>query len=230
MFGKVLIANRGAIACRIQRTLRKMGVASVAVFSDADAHAPHVRDADQSVRLGPAPPAESYLRADRIIEIARETGAEAIHPGYGFLSENADFAERVEQAGLVFLGPSPQQMRDFGLKHTARTLAEKSGLPLLPGTDLVASAEEALARAARIGYPVMLKSTGGGGGIGMRRCASADELGSAYEAVARLARSNFKNAGLFLEKLVSPARHVEVQIFGDGAGKILALGDRDCSV
>jgi urea carboxylase len=230
MFRKVLIANRGAIACRIQRTLRKMGVGSVAVFSDADAHAPHVRDADQAVRLGPAPPAESYLRGDRIIEIARETGAEAIHPGYGFLSENADFAERIEQAGLVFLGPAPAQMRDFGLKHTARALAEKSGLPLLPGTDLVASAEEALAHAVRIGYPVMLKSTGGGGGIGMRRCASADELGSAFEAVARLARSNFKNAGLFLEKLVSPARHVEVQIFGDGAGKILALGDRDCSV
>src|SRR4051812_9535666 len=171
MFRKVLIANRGAIACRIQRTLRKRGVASVAVFSDADAHAPHVRDAEEAVRLGPAPPAESYLRGDRIIEIARETGAEAIHPGYGFLSENADFAEKVEQAGLVFLGPAPQQMRDFGLKHTARALAEKSGLPLLPGTDLVASAEEALERAARIGYPVMLKSTGGGGGIGMRRCA-----------------------------------------------------------
>ncbi|HXU83967.1 MAG TPA: urea carboxylase [Polyangia bacterium] len=230
MFHKVLIANRGAIACRIQRTLRKMGVASVAVFSDADAHAPHVRDADQAVRLGPAPPAESYLRGERIIEIARQTGAEAIHPGYGFLSENADFAEQIERAGLAFLGPTPKQMRDFGLKHTARALAAQSGLPLLPGTGLVASAGEALVEAARIGYPVMLKSTGGGGGIGMRRCASADELGAAYEAVARLARSNFKDAGLFLEKLVSPARHVEVQIFGDGAGKIVALGDRDCSL
>ena len=137
MFKKILIANRGAIACRIQRTLKSMGIASVAVYSEIDAHAPHVRDADEAYLLGPAPAAESYLRQDRLLEIARASGAEAIHPGYGFLSENAGFAAACEAAGIVFIGPTPQQMRDFGLKHTARDLAQHAGLPLLPGTDLL---------------------------------------------------------------------------------------------
>jgi urea carboxylase len=230
MFERVLIANRGAIACRILRTLRRMGISPVAVYSEADAHSPHVSGADESVLLGPPPAAQSYLDVDKILDAARRTGAQAIHPGYGFVSENAGFAERCEAAGIIFIGPTPAQMRDFGLKHVARELAQKSDLPLLPGTGLLADLDEALAEAGRIGYPVMLKSTAGGGGIGMRRCANESELAQAFDATDRLARANFKQAGLYLEKLVAVARHVEVQIFGDGAGKVLALGERDCSV
>jgi len=229
-FRKVLIANRGAIATRILRTLRRLNISPVAVYSDADRHAPHVLQADAAVRLGPAPAGESYLRGDAILDAARASGVEAIHPGYGFLSENADFAERCEAAGIAFIGPTPRQMRDFGLKHTARAIAESSGVPLLPGTGLLANVEEAQRAARRIGFPVMLKSTAGGGGIGMRRCGSPAELAEAYDTVARLARTNFKDAGLYLEKLVERARHVEVQIFGDGAGTVVALGERDCSL
>ncbi len=230
MFQKILIANRGAIACRILRTVKAMGLRSVAVYSEIDANAPHVRDADEAYLLGPAPAAESYLRQDRILEIARQSGAEAIHPGYGFLSENADFAEACEQAGIAFIGPTPAQMRDFGLKHTARELAQRNGLPLLPGTDLLRDLPAALAAAEHIGYPVMLKSTAGGGGIGMRRCDTARDLEESFAAVQRLAAGNFRNAGVFLEKFVARARHIEVQIFGDGRGQVVALGERDCSV
>ncbi|MFP8834263.1 5-oxoprolinase/urea amidolyase family protein [Hydrogenophaga sp. XSHU_21] len=230
MFKKVLIANRGAIACRLIRTLRRMGVHSVAVYSEADAQARHVREADEAWLLGPAPAAESYLRADRILEIARESGAEAIHPGYGFLSENPAFAEACEAAGVVFIGPTASQMRAFGLKHTARELAERCSVPLLPGSGLLTDLAAALAEAARIGYPVMLKSTAGGGGIGMRLVRADAELEEAYASVARLAAANFKDAGLFLEKYVEQARHIEVQVFGDGAGTVIALGERDCSV
>ena len=168
MFKKVLIANRGAIACRIQRTLQKLGIDSVAVYSEADASARHVLEADEAYLLGPAPAAESYLRADRILQIARDCGAEAIHPGYGFLSENPDFADACAATGIAFIGPSGDQMRAFGLKHTARELAEKNGVPLLPGSGLLSGAKHAAKEAKRIGYPVMLKSTAGGGGIGMR--------------------------------------------------------------
>jgi urea carboxylase len=230
MFDKVLIANRGAIACRIIRTLKRLGVKSVAVYSEADRHAAHVMQADEAVCLGPAPAAESYLRADKVIEAAKATGAAAIHPGYGFLSENPDFAEACEAAGLVFIGPSATQMRAFGLKHTARALAESSGVPLLPGSGLLADSGHAAAEARRIGYPVMLKSTAGGGGIGMRLIWSEDELAEAYASVDRLARANFKDAGIYLEKYVQQARHIEVQIFGDGFGNVVALGERDCSV
>ncbi len=230
MFHKVLIANRGAIACRILRTLRRLGVTGVAVYSEPDRHARHVLDADEAYPLGGISAAESYLRADRIIAIAKECGAEAIHPGYGFLSENAHFAEAVAAAGLVFLGPEPEQMRAFGLKHRARELASQAGVPLLPGTGLLRDADEAIAAAERIGYPVMLKSTAGGGGIGMRLCANAEELRENYALVERLSLANFKDAGLYLEKYVTKARHVEVQIFGDGAGRVIALGERDCSV
>ena len=230
MFQKILIANRGAIACRILRTVKAMGLRSVAVYSEIDANAPHVRDADEAWLLGPAPAAESYLRQERILEIAKLSGAEAIHPGYGFLSENAEFAAACEQAGIAFIGPTPAQMRDFGLKHTARELALRSGLPLLPGTDLLQDLPAALAAAEKIGYPVMLKSTAGGGGIGMRRCDTARDLEECFTAVQRLAAGNFRNAGVFLEKFVARARHIEVQIFGDGRGKVIALGERDCSV
>jgi urea carboxylase len=230
MFKKVLIANRGAIACRIIRTLRQMEVKSVAVYSEADRHSLHVRLADEAVEIGPAPAAQSYLRADKILGAAKATGAQAIHPGYGFLSENPGFAEDCAAAGIAFIGPTPEQMRAFGLKHTARDLAEHNKVPLLPGSGLLADAGHAQAEAARIGYPVMLKSTAGGGGIGMRLIWSADELVEAFRSVERLARANFKEAGIFLEKYVEHARHIEVQIFGDGKGRVVALGERDCSV
>jgi urea carboxylase len=230
MFKKVLIANRGAIACRIQRTLKKLGVASVAVYSEADASARHVLEAGEAFLLGPAPAAESYLRADKILEIAKACGAEAIHPGYGFLSENPDFADACAAAGIAFIGPTGAQMRAFGLKHTARELAEQNGVPLLPGSGLLADSGHAAAEAKRIGYPVMLKSTAGGGGIGMRLIWSESELAESYAAVDRLARANFKEAGIYLEKYVEQARHIEVQIFGDGKGGVIALGERDCSV
>ncbi|MGH8763287.1 MAG: biotin carboxylase N-terminal domain-containing protein, partial [Nitrosospira sp.] len=230
MFEKVLIANRGAIACRVIRTLRRMGVKSVAVYTDADALSRHVLEADEAYCIGSGVAAESYLRADKILEVAGRAGAKAIHPGYGFLSEKADFAEQCAAHGICFIGPTPQQMRAFGLKHTARALALQNQMPLLPGTDLLENMEEALHQAAYIGYPVMLKSTAGGGGIGMRLCWNKDELSGAYESVKYLAQNNFKDAGLFLEKYVENARHIEVQIFGDGKGQVVALGERDCSM
>ncbi|CEN56739.1 urea carboxylase [Candidatus Methylopumilus turicensis] len=230
MFTKVLIANRGEIACRVIRTLKKMGIQSVAIYSEADANARHVLDADEAYCVGPAPAADSYLNADKILEIAQKTGAQGIHPGYGFLSENASFAERCEALGIAFIGPSPQQMRDFGLKHTARALAEQNGVPLLPGTGLLSGVDEAKVQAENIGYPVMLKSTAGGGGIGMQLIWGADELESAFASVQRLSSANFKDTGIYLEKYVQAARHIEVQIFGNGLGDVIALGERDCSV
>lgn len=229
-FDTLLVANRGEIARRIIRSARERGLRTVAVFSDADRAAPHVREADEAVRLGPAPAAESYLRVDAILAAARATGAGAIHPGYGFLAENADAARAVEAAGLAWVGPTPEQLEAFGLKHRARALAEAAGVPLLPGTGVLASLDEAEAAASEIGYPVMLKATGGGGGIGMRVCADAAELRAAYDAVVRQAEASFGTPGVFLEKFVRPARHVEVQLFGDGAGRVAVLGDRDCSL
>src|SRR6218665_3657042 len=228
-FDKVLIANRGAIACRIIRSRRSRGLGSGAVYSEADADSAHVAQADQALCIGPAAAAHSYLDADRILAAARESGAGAIHPGYGFLSESPDFAEACEAAGPVFIGPTPAQMRAFGFKHQGRALAQAHGVPLLPGTGLLADLAEAVAQARRIGYPVMLKSSAGGGGIGMRLVRDAGELAAAFEAVAHLARAHFNDAGLFLEKFVEPARHIEVQLFGDGQGRVVALGERDCS-
>jgi urea carboxylase len=230
MFNKVLIANRGEIACRVIRTLKKMGIQSVAIYSEADRGARHVLDADEAVCVGPAPAAESYLNVSKILELAKQTGAQAIHPGYGFLSENAAFAQSCEAAGIAFIGPTPQQMLDFGLKHTARELAQKNQVPLLPGSGLLQDAEHAKTEAARIGYPVMLKSTAGGGGIGMQLIWAESELVSAFASVQRLSKANFKESGIYLEKYVEAARHIEVQIFGNGLGKVIALGERDCSV
>src|ERR1700683_3351993 len=238
MFRKVLIANRGAIACRIARTLRRMGIASVAVYSEADRHSLHVEQADDAVATGPPAAAQSYLSTAALLEAARSTGAEAIHPGYGFLSENADFAEECARNGIVFIGPTPQQIRAFGLKHTTRRIAAENGVPLLPGTDLLQTVVEALSAARDIGYPVMLKSTAGGGGIGMRLCNSAEELHDSFAAVQRMSQASFGSGGLYLEKFVAEARHIEVQIFGDGGsygsgygrGSVIALGERDCSV
>ncbi|WP_312088405.1 urea carboxylase [Acinetobacter variabilis] len=230
MFNKVLIANRGAIACRVIRTLKKLGIQSVAVYSEADRDSLHVTLADEAVLIGNAPASQSYLNVDKILEVAKQTGAQAIHPGYGFLSENAEFCDLCESQGIAFIGPNSAQMRAFGLKHTARELAIQANVPLLPGSQLLADEAEALTEAARIGYPVMLKSTAGGGGIGMRLVWNEAELKDAYATVSYLAQANFKDAGLYLEKFVQNARHIEVQIFGDGQGKVIALGERDCSV
>ncbi|MGW1327321.1 5-oxoprolinase/urea amidolyase family protein [Streptomyces antibioticus] len=229
-FDTLLVANRGEIAVRIIRTARELGLRTVAVYSDPDRSAPHVRLADEAVRLGPAPAKESYLDADLVLRAAKDTGAGAIHPGYGFLSEDAVFARRCADAGIVFVGPTPEQLELFGAKHTARAAAEAAGVPLAPGTGLLPSLAVALAEAEAIGYPVMLKATGGGGGIGMSACRSAAELTDAWERVQRVAAASFATAGVFLERLVEHARHVEVQVFGDGAGRVVTFGDRDCSL
>ncbi|MFK4073493.1 urea carboxylase [Ectopseudomonas khazarica] len=230
MFEKLLIANRGAIACRILRTLRELQVGGVAVYSEADAASLHIQQANEAFSLGEGPATQTYLVVDRILAIARASGATAIHPGYGFLSENAAFAEACEAAGIAFVGPTPEQLRVFGLKHTARALARRHGVPMLEGTELLESVAAALAAGEQVGYPVMLKSTAGGGGIGMRVCRSAEELSDAFDAVKRLGQNNFSDSGVFIEKYIQRARHLEVQVFGDGQGEVIALGVRDCSV
>ena len=230
MFDTLLIANRGAIACRILRTLKDLDVRGVAVYSEADAASLHIQQADQAISLGEGAATGTYLDVGKILDAAKQSGAQAIHPGYGFLSENAAFAEACEAAGIAFVGPTPEQLRVFGLKHTARALAKQYGVPLLEGTELLDSLDSALCAAEQVGYPVMLKSTAGGGGIGMRVCRSACELSEAFETVKRLGQNNFSDAGVFIEKYIERARHLEVQVFGDGHGEVLALGVRDCSV
>ena len=227
---KVLIANRGAIACRIIRTLRRLNIASVAVFSEADASSLHVAQADEAVCIGPAPAAKSYLDATALIAAAKDYGAQAIHPGYGFLSENAQFASRCEASDLIFIGPTAQNMRSFGLKHSAREIALEQSVPLVPGSSLLTDLDSACETARRIGFPLMLKATGGGGGIGMRACTNMAELEAAFPAVSSLAASNFADSGVYLERFLPEARHVEVQVFGDGTGRVVALGERDCSL
>ncbi|HWF15332.1 MAG TPA: urea carboxylase [Acidimicrobiales bacterium] len=228
--GPLLVANRGEIAVRIMATAKRLGLETVAVFSDADRDALHVRNADRAVRLGPAAARESYLRGDAVIEAALATGAWGVHPGYGFLSEHADFARAVEAAGLVFVGPTPAQIELFGVKHEARAAAAAAAVPLVPGSGLLSGVDHACEEAARIGYPVMLKATGGGGGIGITPCERPDELREAFARVARLAGSNFGDDGVFLERRVRRARHVEVQVIGDGSGDVVVLGDRDCTL
>jgi len=230
MFNKLLIANRGAIACRVLRTLRNLGVQGVTVYSEADVASLHVQQADHAISLGDGPASQTYLAVDKILAAARDSGVQAIHPGYGFLSENAAFAEACEAAGIAFVGPTPAQLRVFGLKHTARALAREQGVPLLEGTELLEDLDSALAAGAQVGYPVMLKSTAGGGGIGMRVCCSSEELTDAFDTVRRLGQNNFSDAGVFIEKYIERARHLEVQVFGDGHGEVIALGVRDCSV
>jgi acetyl/propionyl-CoA carboxylase alpha subunit/allophanate hydrolase subunit 2 len=303
-FDTVLIANRGEIARRVIRTARALGLRTVAVYSEADISAPHVREADEAVLIGPARPADSYLNAPGILSAAKSSGAGAIHPGYGFLSESAAFARQAEEAGITFIGPTPRQLEAFGAKHTARALARAAGVPMTAGTELLSSAAEAVAAARDIGLPVMVKATGGGGGIGMQACFTEAEVAEAFERVSRLAERHFagrlegdrpggledpggvgdaaspreqgdrpalprtdrseggtterreggaarpeggrhgglgdpggagdavspRKHGVFLERLVRPARHVEVQVFGDGAGRVAILGDRDCSL
>ncbi|WP_058909993.1 urea carboxylase [Entomohabitans teleogrylli] len=230
MFRKVLIANRGEIACRAIRTLKKRGIASVAVFSDPDRNAQHVLDADEAIALGGDKPADSYLDIDKIIAAARRSGAQAIFPGYGFLSERAEFAEACEAAGIVFIGPTAQQIREFGLKHRARELASAAGVPMTPGSGLLQTVQQACEAAREIGYPVMLKTTAGGGGIGLTRCADETQLLETWHSVRRLGQQFFSDDGVFLERCIDSARHLEVQIFGDGCGTVVALGERDCSL
>lgn len=227
---RVLVANRGEIAVRIIRTLTRMGIESVAVYSDADRYAPHASAATHAARLGPAPAAESYLAGERLLEAAARFGADAVHPGYGFVSEDPAFARACTAAGLAWIGPTPEQIEQFGRKDSARALARKAGVPLLDGTDVLGDVNEALAAAAEVGYPVMLKSRAGGGDIGMQRCDTEPELAVAFARVTRLAAQHFGDPACFLEQCVAPARHVEVQIFGDGAGTVVALGERDCSL
>ncbi|MBT8047453.1 MAG: acetyl/propionyl/methylcrotonyl-CoA carboxylase subunit alpha [Xanthomonadales bacterium] len=231
MFSKILVANRGEIACRIIRTARRMGVATVAVYSDADREALHVAMADEAVHIGPAPPRESYLRGDRIIEACRETGAEAVHPGYGFLSENADFARQCGQAGVEFIGPGVAAIEAMGSKSAAKSIMEKAGVPLVPGYHEADQSEERLAAAAvDIGFPVLLKAVAGGGGKGMRLVSTADEFAGALAAARREASSSFGDDDMLVEKYLSRPRHVEVQVFCDRHGHAVYLFERDCSV
>ena len=229
-FDTVLIANRGAIATRIIRTLRKMGLRSVAVYSEADEGSLHVSEADEAVCIGPARATDSYLNVPAILEAARTTGAGAIHPGYGFLAENVDFAEACAAAGIVFFGPTPDNIRTFGLKHSARALAAAHDVPLAPGTDLLTDADEAAHAANQIGFPIILKATAGGGGIGMRVCENEADVREGFATVARQGLGSFGDAGVFLERYIRRARHIEVQIFGDGEGRVMALAERDCSL
>ena len=229
MLSRILIANRGAIAVRIIRTLKQMGITAIAVYAEADKHAEHVRLADAAFSLGEGNVRETYLDQDKLFAIVRESGAQAIHPGYGFLSENARFVERCAAEKVIFLGPTTEQMAAFGLKHRARELAEQNNVPLLPGSGLLRDVSQAVAAAQETGYPVMLKSTAGGGGIGMQRCDDEQALREAFERVKRLAGNNFADDGVFLEKFIARARHIEVQVFGDGEGGVIALGERDCS-
>lgn len=228
---KVLIANRGEIAVRIARTLREMDIASVAVYSEADEGAPHVRACDEAVEIGPAAAAESYLRADVILDAARKTGAQAIHPGYGFLSERADFAEACEKAGIIFIGPGPAAIRLMGSKNDARITAEEAGVPVVPGSrGALNSDEDVLAIVEELGVPVMLKAAAGGGGKGMRRIESPEGLSEQVASARREAEAAFGDGSVLVEKLLDPVRHVEVQVIGDHHGNVFAIGERECSM
>jgi acetyl-CoA carboxylase, biotin carboxylase subunit len=231
MFKKILIANRGEIALRVIRACHEMGVRTVAVYSEADVRAPHVREADEAIPIGPPPSSESYLQGDRIIEAAKLTGAEAIHPGYGFLSEREWFARAVREAGIVWVGPPAEAIAAMGSKTSARTLASANGVPVVPGTtEPLASAKEAEKIAKKFGYPVLLKAAAGGGGKGMRVVAAAKEMAGALEAARREAKNAFGDDAVYLEKFVAEPRHVEIQILADSHGTTLSLGERECSV
>jgi len=231
VFRKVLVANRGEIALRVIRACQELGVKTVAVYSEADVRAPHVREADEAVLLGPPPSTESYLRGDKIIEAAKATGADAIHPGYGFLSEREWFARGVRDAGLVWIGPPAEAIAAMGSKTAARTLAVANGVPIVPGTtEPFENAQEAEKLAKKFGYPVLLKAAAGGGGKGMRVVTSPKDLASSLEAARREAKSAFGDDAVYLEKFVERPRHVEIQILADSHGTVLSLGERECSV
>jgi acetyl-CoA carboxylase biotin carboxylase subunit len=231
MFKKLLIANRGEIAVRVARACREMGVSPVAVYSDADRASLHVRVADQAIHIGASPSNESYLVIDKIIAAAKKSGAEAIHPGYGFLSENAEFAEAVERSGLVLVGPPSSAMKLMGSKTSARKIAQAAGAPVVPGTlSPLSSVEEAERVAGEVGYPVMLKAASGGGGKGMRLVRSREEIASAFSLASSEAASSFNDASVYIEKYIESPRHIEIQLIGDRFGSIVYLGERECSL
>ncbi|MDP9431487.1 MAG: ATP-grasp domain-containing protein [Actinomycetota bacterium] len=231
MFESVLVANRGEIARRVIRTVQSMGLRAVAVYSEADEQLPHVKEADEAIPLGPPPPASSYLDGAKVIEAARQAGAQAIHPGYGFLAENADFARSVAAAGLTWIGPAPEAIEQMGDKINARNLMEAAGVPVAPGTpEPLSDVEEAVKAAASIGYPLMVKASAGGGGIGMSIAADEAQLRGAFETARTRAERFFGNPAILLERYLPNARHVEVQILGLPDGRVVALGERDCSV
>ena len=230
MFKKVLVANRGEIAVRILRACEERGVESVAVYSDADRNALHVRYANEAYRIGPPPSSESYLRIDKIIDVAKKSGADAIHPGYGFLAENDDFAQACVDAGITFIGPSPEAMRQMGDKVTARRTVVAAGVPVVPGSAEGLRDEEMHAEAERIGYPVLVKASAGGGGKGMRVVRAAADLESSLGAARREAKSAFGDDTVYLEKLIERPRHIEIQILGDMYGNVIHLGERECSI
>ncbi|MBV8562289.1 MAG: acetyl-CoA carboxylase biotin carboxylase subunit [Actinobacteria bacterium] len=231
MFDKVLVANRGEIAVRIFRTLRELGIGTVAVYSEADRAALHVAYADEAFLIGPPPAAESYLRIDRLVETAQRAGAGAIHPGYGFLAENAEFARAVEDAGLVWIGPPPAAIELMGSKTAARTAMQAAGVPIIPGTtDPVGSVEELLALGEEIGYPLLIKAAAGGGGKGMEEVHSPEQAQRAFETAQRQGQSYFANSDVYVEKLIVDPRHVEVQVLADAHGNVIHLGERDCTI
>jgi propionyl-CoA carboxylase alpha chain len=231
MFKKILIANRGEIACRVIRTAKRMGIKTVAVYSDADARAPHVRMADEAVRLGPPPASESYLKAELIIDACKATGAEAVHPGYGFLSERTTFAEALKKAGIAFIGPPPKAIAAMGDKIESKKLAQKAGVNVVPGyLGDIATTDEAVKIAAEIGYPVMMKASAGGGGKGMRLAWSEKDVREGFEATKREGLNSFGDDRVFIEKFIEQPRHIEIQVLGDQHGNILYLGERECSI
>jgi acetyl-CoA/propionyl-CoA carboxylase, biotin carboxylase, biotin carboxyl carrier protein len=231
MFEKVLVANRGEIAIRVMRALEELGIASIGVYSEADREAPHVHEADEAFLLGPAVPAESYLKIERILEVAEQAGAEAIHPGYGFLAENADFARACEDAGIVFIGPPASAIEAMGSKTRAREIMKEAGVPIVPGaTDPSPDLDAARETAAEIGYPVAAKAAGGGGGKGFRVARSEDELADAFEGASREGEKFFSDDRVYLERYLDDPRHVEVQVLADAHGNVIHLGERDCSI
>jgi len=230
VFKKILIANRGEIAVRVMKTCQRMGIQTVAVYSQGDRTALHPRMADEAIEIGPPPANESYLKVERILEAAKATGAEAVHPGYGFLSENASFAESAEAAGIKWIGPPTGAIQQMGDKLTAREIAKKSNVPIVPGSDVLASAAEAKKMAKEIGYPVLLKASAGGGGKGMRVVESEDEIENAFERASSEAERSFGNPDMYMEKFVPHAKHIEVQVFSDSQGNHVWLGERECSI
>jgi propionyl-CoA carboxylase alpha chain len=231
MLKKILVANRGEIACRIFATAKKMGIATVAVFSDADRDALHVQMADQAVYIGPSPSAESYLVVEKIIQACRDSGADAVHPGYGFLSENAQFRDALDAAGIIFIGPGKKAIESMGDKITSKLIAEKAGVNCIPGyTDVVRDADHAVQISADIGYPVMLKASAGGGGKGMRVATNEAECREGFERATNEAQASFGDARIFIEKYIQQPRHIEIQLMADGHGNVIYLGERECSI
>src|SRR5918999_6198913 len=231
MFSKILIANRGEIACRVIRTAKRMGIKTVAVYSDADARAPHVKLAVESVRLGPPPASESYLKAELIIDACKATGAEAVHPGYGFLSERTSFAEALDKTGIAFIGPPPKAIAAMGDKIESKKLARDAGVNIVPGfLDDIATTAEALKIAKDIGFPVMMKASAGGGGKGMRLAYNEKDIREGFEATKREGLSSFGDDRVFIEKFIENPRHIEIQLLGDKHGNLVHLNERECSI